>query len=361
MPWRFEWHTTWDDVWREPALAAWRTCYAAAGERHPFQHPDVCRAWAETVAAAEGAAPLLGLGQDDAGRSAVCAWCVTATRGRFARRRNLGPMLGAHACYSDPLLAGPDVAGIDWQGFWQTAQQGPARHYDAAQLRFVRPELLAGLPSIPCGQENPILDLEDGATLDSLLARAAGSHRGDVKRQLRRLESRGTVRLWRPGADEVAAAAADFDVGFCPAYDALWDGRPEGNLLRRPGQREFLRRWVSQGLAEGWGDYSVLQVAGQAIAWHAGLRDRGNWYWMAPTHDQQWSNLSPGKLALALLLPQAAGEGCQAFHMLTGGHAYKRAWNPRPHDLRAVSWHAGTWRGRLFKWYDRRAQGVAHE
>jgi CelD/BcsL family acetyltransferase involved in cellulose biosynthesis len=295
---------------------------------------------------------MLGIARNTAGTHVLLPWVIVTYRGRFVVRRVLEPAGQSLFGYHDPLV-GPDEAGaIDWPAFWDAVHRNVRGCCDQALFRFVDPRYAQGPLSEPCGEESPVLDLSGLSDLDALLRRCSRSHRGDVHRQFRRLVDAGTPSLWIADAATVREALADLNTHFFPAIDAGWSRKPSGSIVGQPGMVDFLTRVVAEGVPAGWGHYSVLQVSGTPMAWHLGFLGNGGLYYWLPSYDSKWENLSPGKMLLAMLIKHAIDHGWPRIHLQTGGQPYKLAWQPTRLHLRALRWHAPTWRGAVLACWD---------
>ena len=352
--WHFEWRRTWSDVWSASFERTWRTLYEASPWAHVYHEPELVRAWADTCGQAIGAEPMFGLARSTSGVQLLLPWVVVRQAGRLAARRTLAPAGSDFFGYHNPLLSGPAPDAIDWALFWQSARAEVGSACDQALFRFLQPAYAPDIEGRLDSEDSPVLDLRGRPDLKSVLGVCSSSHRIDVQRQLRRLRERGAVSLWIAGSGEAVAAAAAVQSGLLPAHRALWNGRDRQNGLLRPGLEAFLEAVVARGLPVGWTHVSVLRAGETPIAWHVGFADRGRMYWWLPTHDLAWSNHSPGKLLLALLIDAVCRAGWTEFHLLAGKHDYKAAWKPAPQRLAAIGWTAPTIRGRLMAWYDAR-------
>lgn len=350
--WQFEWRRDWSEIWRDDFLSHWRELLEQSPYAHAYHVPDLVRQWAETCGRENACRPLIGLAEDDRGRRILLPWVVVTHRGRLVTRRVLEPAGGSLFGYHDPLVGGPTVEEIDWSSLWQSVRREVGRDCDQALLRFVHPRYAAGPGSEPCGEQNPVLPLSGRTDLESLLQQCSANHRGDVRRRLRRLHEQGELCLWIAAPGYEQELRDDFDSQFLAAYEQNGRRRPERNLLRSPGVREFAARVALDGVPAGWAHYAALRLSGRSIAWHLGLFYRNELYWWLPAYDPAFENFSPGKVLLALLIEHGLRNGWSRIHFLTGGHRYKLDWNPEPLDLRAVRWHSPTWRGTLLRTYD---------
>lgn len=343
--WRFEWSRSWEALSSGPALDAWRRIFAAT-RANAFQRPELCAAWAASLGPHASAQALVGHATHPSGAEALLPWMVRRSAGHRVVRRELVFIGQDLFGYHDPLLSD---AGLG-PSLWRDARQALAGATDQAFFRLVHRPWPQG--RVVATEASPVLDLEGLDSFEALLATTSANHRGDVRRRLRRLAERGTVELWMPGPGQVVEARADFERGFVPSYDRLWSQRPAGSLLAQPGMVDFLASVLTDGLAAGWASYSALRVNGVAVAWHLGIRHDGELYWWFPTYDLDWQAFSPGKALLALLIQEAIRGGAKRLHLLTGDQSYKRAWQTRDAELRAVRWNSPSARGSLFGVYD---------
>jgi CelD/BcsL family acetyltransferase involved in cellulose biosynthesis len=349
--WRFEWKRSWPDVWAPDFVDRWNRLRRASPTAHVYQNPAVVRAWAETCGASVRAEPLVGMAVGPGGVEVLVPWTVHRVRGRVAARRQLAYAGDDLFGYHDPLAAGDAVDATDWSDFWQSARAAVSDLHDQAIFRAVGARL-APAGAEPSGDKSSVLHFSGAAGFDRLFESCSASHRGDVRRCRRRLAERGEVSLWVAGRDEGEQALADWKTGGAPAYRDLWTRRNRRNTTWRPGLDDLLARLLTQGLAEGWGHYTVLRVDGESIAWHVGLADSGRLYWWIPAHRYECQSFSPGKLLLAAVIEHLMKQGWRELHFLAGEHAYKLAWHPDGCDLRALRWHAPGLRGAIFSWYD---------
>lgn len=352
MDWQFEWRRTWTEVWSEDFQQHWRDVLAASLQADVFHQPEVIRSWAETYGDVVGAQPCFGIATHSTGNQVLVLWIVVNYQGRLGQRRVLEPAGQSYFGYHRLLVTERHQGQIDWPSFWLAVRSALADICDQALLPYVGEEQGQGVFSEPASEQNPVLNLEGVGDLAALLERCSANHRGDVRRRLRRISECGDVSLWIPGNMEIDAAQADFVERFLPAYDEIWRERPAGNMFNRPGVLDFAKRVLVEGLASGWAHYSVLRIAGEPVAWHLGLIDKGQLYWWIPTHAPSWNDWSPGKVLLAKLIEQGIAAGWTHLHFQTGGHDYKLAWANTDANLRTIRWQSPTLKGKVLSFYD---------
>ena len=350
-PWTFAWTPHWDDAWTGSMGALWRELADASTEANAFHEPALCRIWAETVGAATGAAPVVGVATATDGTRVLLPWVLTTHRGRRLSRRVIEPIGQTLFGYHDPLPSRA-LSPAEARALWPAARRALPVASDAALFRFAHDTIALGPMSEPVGEDSPVLDLGGTADLDALLAGMSRNAREQVRRARRKLDAAGAVCLSLCPPASAQAAAAEYRSHVVPAYRALWRARPAGCLLDLPGVERFFERVVEVGVGEGWAQMARLTVGGTAVAWHVGLVHRSGWYWWLPAHDPSRADLSPGRVLMAELISRAIAERVPRLHLMIGAQRYKQSWRPSPLALRTVRWHAPGARGTMLRWYD---------
>jgi CelD/BcsL family acetyltransferase involved in cellulose biosynthesis len=206
---------------------------------------------------------------------------------------------------------------------------------------------------------HPFLDLTGDYPLLEKKWRA--SHRGDVRRQRRRLEQQGALALEVIG--DIGTALKKLDEFFA-VYRTKWrsDRNPrvlKDPLWQGPLQQFYIRLCTALGLKCGV-HFSVLTLAGRPISFHFGFLYRGRLYYYRPTYDRSYQNFSPGKVHIAMLLELGCEEGWREFDFLLGDEDYKYAWTNQERYAKTL-----TFRGKravlgcMAAWWLGRGQSLA--
>jgi CelD/BcsL family acetyltransferase involved in cellulose biosynthesis len=349
-PWQFTWCRSWEEVWAPEFLAQWGDIINRAGTVIPYHRPGLVRAWAETVGAALGARPMVGVARDQLGTTVLLPWVIEPGHGRLLTRRRLLPAGAGVLGYGRPLVA--SVWEPDWTTFWPALIKDVSREVDLIEVPLLDAALAAGAPSMAAGDPCPVLDLTGASSLDDLTARCSPKFRKEIRRSLRGMQQAGDVefRLVAPAARHEAVAALDRDL--LPAYEEHWPAATGRALLAWPLMREFLTRVIADGLEEGWAQFAVLSLDHRPIAWHLGFVEARDWYWWMPTYDPAQTPLSPGKVLLARLIETAVTSGVERLHLQAGAQPYKMSWRPALPELVTVRAYGASVRGRLLQGYD---------
>jgi CelD/BcsL family acetyltransferase involved in cellulose biosynthesis len=167
------------------------------------------------------------------------------------------------------------------------------------------------------------------ATYDELELRWSNSHRGDVRRQIRRLRRAGTLKLVtarsRPELEE-------FLPRLCAMHAENWQARTGFSDLRSGPMAAFLATLAARLPLEMIAA-SELRLNSVAIAMHFGFRERNSLLWYKPTFSFAWANYAPGKVHVALAAQNAIATGLDKFDFIQGNEPFKRQWS----DLTTVT------------------------
>jgi CelD/BcsL family acetyltransferase involved in cellulose biosynthesis len=213
------------------------------------------------------------------------------------------------------------------------------RDCDRVQLYRLRPEFAGGSTPEKESAVCPYLDLAGKKSLDEVLADCHGSHRGDVKRQIRRLSAQGDLSVRRFGARELVQAEVALQE-FFRAYDEQWS--PKGpHVFETTLGRSFMEGVLKDLLPTGLLHFSVLYCGVTPVHWHFGFVFRDRFYFYKLALDRYWSNYSPGKIHTALLIGQCIADGIRYFDFLYGNEPYKYWWTSQSYPLYQREWWNG--------------------
>jgi CelD/BcsL family acetyltransferase involved in cellulose biosynthesis len=167
----------------------------------------------------------------------------------------------------------------------------------------------------------PVLTLPKVATFDDYLATLSKKDRHEVRRKLRRAESKGEVRL-----DDSADPLRDLEV-FIDLHQKRWgdDGlfRPTagGNASRR-----FFARLLELLGTDGTARLTFLTVGGVQIASGMHFETEDGYLYFNAGVDPDARALSPGVLLVAKYIERAIASGKRRLDFLRGNEPYKYEW-----------------------------------
>jgi CelD/BcsL family acetyltransferase involved in cellulose biosynthesis len=160
----------------------------------------------------------------------------------------------------------------------------------------------------------------DYATLETSWSK---SHRGDVRRQIKRLNAAGQLEL-------VHATSRDDVTAMLPRLYAMhtanWKARTGYSELQSSPMTMFVAK-IAAALPLALIDASEVRLDGIAIACHFGFRHDGQLLWYKPAFDVAWANYAPGKVHTALAARHGVTTGLTKFDFMQGSEAYKLLWS----------------------------------
>jgi CelD/BcsL family acetyltransferase involved in cellulose biosynthesis len=170
----------------------------------------------------------------------------------------------------------------------------------------------------PC----PVLSLP--ASLDAKLA-------ADIRYGRHRADRLGGLTVTRAEPDTLQ----DMLTVLFDLHGQRWCAKGERGVLADAAVRAFHRLAAPALLDAGLLRLFALSAGGKTIAAYYALRAAGRVYCYLGGFDPAFSQLGPGKLALAAVLDDAVTEGASEMDFLAGGEPYKYQWHavdrPRVH------------------------------
>lgn len=172
--------------------------------------------------------------------------------------------------------------------------------------------------------------VELGRSWEDYLAGLGTSHRGNVRRQLRKLEERFEVSFARVETGEELDEAFDLLVAL---HRLRWKERGGSDAFPDPGVVAFHREVTRLALARGWLRLFVLRLSGRPAAALYGLLYRGRFLFYQSGFDPAFAEHSVGQLTVGLTIRAAIEEGAREYDLLHGIEPYKFHWANRTREL----------------------------
>ncbi len=359
--WHFEWRRGIDEIDDGAFAVQWQEIVDGCGEASVFGEHQMVRAWLQTKGAALGVTPCFCLAEGPLGCRVVLPLCVWPCGLRNGWRRRAVPAGEPHFDYQDPVACCPSGDAPAWQDFWAAFSEEVRTNVTwfefFAAFRLRAPMAPAGAETDDV-QESPHIETASYGSLDELLAGKSKKHRGDVRRQQRRLAEQGDLDLRVFDARSGRAAIEELNA-MAEAYERLHADTPSAGLFRMAGTMDFYRRLLSELLPAGLVHFSVLRVGGRPVSWHLGFLHRGVLHYYKPTYEADLANYSPGKVHFALLIEEAIAKGWRTVDLGGGTEAYKFRWADGTVPLKRVQWRTGTLRSAACHWIRKAAQMVS--
>lgn len=159
------------------------------------------------------------------------------------------------------------------------------------------------------------------STFDEYLGSLSRSHRGNLSRHLRRLES-GEVELRDVRGREQISAAVDH---WHDIRVRWWDDREKEMtaLQRTERYREFIRDLVLELEPAGLAVVREMRRSDEVVGISINLRDERCLCWWTSGFDPSIAKLGPGKITIGDCIRTAIADGRDRFDFMVGTEPYK--------------------------------------
>jgi len=327
MAWKFHWLTKWDEIWNESFVSQWQRWLDNSPSAHVFFHPALVRAWVETYMPLRDIRPCF-LIAEASGQTVFFPLVLWRRNWKNAFQRLLIPVGYSDYDYHDPIITGEENL-FDWPMFWHDViefiKNNAPQSYDRMIIDGIR-KSFAGSSS---GWRNdticPWTDLTSFQHAEDFLPSLKSSLRGDLRRQLRRMQEKGKVSSIIYDRYHEKEALAELEP-FLQAHSRRWPG-----AYKAPSFHENI---IKQGLASGILHYSVLRMNEIAAAWHLGFVYLDRLYYYLPAQNEEFDRLSPGKVLLLRCVEDAITRKLQIFDHLRGEENYKAGWTDKKETIK---------------------------
>lgn len=162
------------------------------------------------------------------------------------------------------------------------------------------------------------------ATYAALEASWSKRQRGDVRRQIRRLEGFGGARLHRTIPRREIAERLPY---LFQIHRLSWGARTGQSEFASGPMGDFLLELAAR-LPEDRLHYSELVLQDRPISAHFGFIEDRRILWYKPAFDIAWQSYSPGKIHIAEAARWGIANGCTEIDFMQGTESYKLDWSP---------------------------------
>lgn len=332
-------------------LDLWHKIFSESESANVFNHPSIVLNWYRTFTSIRANQPLIIFGSVS-DRYLILPMEIVRHSWRNMKSRILVGIGGSYNIdFQDPLVSGKVMTISERNLFWDTIFtfiRNSVPECDQITCFRLRPLFVDDTHTFLCSDVSPYLDLKEFKNLDDVLLKCSVKHRGDVKRQIRRLSEKNRPTIHRYASNERESALEELK-RFFSAYAKEWT--PRGNNAYATEQEQlFLRNIVNDMLKTQLLHFSVLYCGEDPINWHLGFLHNGRFYYYKPTYDIAWHNFSPGKIHVALLIEECIKNNIRYFDFLYGNEPYKYDWMPIEEKLYCIKrWNGHSLRRILYE------------
>lgn len=297
---------------------------------HVFFHPALVKAWLDTYIPLRHLTPLV-VRATDGSNEAILPMVLWHKNWKNAFVKAIVPIGYSDFDYHDPLFRhSPSKESIKeyWQGLLNFLNE--SFDFDTLTTDGVTDCMISNSSEWQQGEICPLLRLDDIQSEADLMAFFKTSLRGDIRRQIRRLEEIGPLTFTEYSSFEEIPTATFNE--FMRQHSMRWP-----NAYKAPRFHENLLR---NGLAAGVVHFSNLSVGETEIAWHLGFSYRGRYYYYMPAGNQDFFKYSPTKIHLFYLVRRAVEQGYKVYDHLRGEENYKSGWSNDSQFVNTITLHS---------------------
>lgn len=330
--WKFEVIEDWEKVWGERHLAEWSYLLSQSPTSHVFYHPILAKIWVDTYMPLRRLSPIFIWGESVTGNKAFLPLLLWRRDWKGAFLQSIIPVGYSDYDYHDPLFDhSPDDAELS--AYWDYLLT-LLHTYDADEvlLNGFRNRCLSSDGTWEQGEICPSLDLTKIDSEEALMAFLGTKLRGDIRRQIRRLDEMGNLRFVE------YASVKDIPDGlfeqFMEAHRLKWP-----NAYKAP---HFHERLVAACASNGPIHFSAMMLDDTPIAWHMGFEWQGIYYYYMPAGNPDYLKQSPVKIHLYHLILRAIERGYTLYDHLRGDETYKSGWSNGLQYVNNKTIHSGS-------------------
>lgn len=165
----------------------------------------------------------------------------------------------------------------------------------------------------------PYTNISD-LTYEKLEKSWSASHRGDIRRQTKRLESLGDLSL------KVYYNKSDVNhllKEFLESHTLRWNNKfDEKYYIMQDFYKELIFTFDDDETIH----FSSLNLNNIPISYHFGFLNKYHFLYYKPTYNLEYQNYSPGKVHIAKLMELGIQSELEIFDFLLGDENYKHSW-----------------------------------
>lgn len=327
--WNIRIITDWDEIYSPKFQDQWLQWSENAVNSHVFFHPALCMAWIETYRQIRKLEPLFCIAENE-----QCSFFFPLVLWRknwkSAFQKVIVPVGYADFDYHEPLFSGV-LDNATRTGLYSLV-------FDKIKCLFTFDEIqingiLTSVEENGWSKETdmvPFCELSSFQNGEEFLQSLTTSLRGDIRRQIRRMEGTGPIRLYQytdPGKTIKVLPE------FLKLHVERWP-----KAYKAPGFHENL---LNRGLLSGTVHFTSLQIGENVVSYHLGFTYNRRYYYYMPAIDAEFENFSPGKIHLYKLMEYAIENGFHVFDHLRGDENYKSGWANDVQSLYEYNWRSG--------------------
>ncbi len=322
--WKFNITTDWDTIYSEAFQTEWENILHLSPNAHVFFTPVLVKVWIETYRPLRDLTPYFILAENDKGVKAFMPFVLWKRNWKNAFMHTLIPVGYSDYDYHDPIFT-QDVTTDEIKSFWTALFEALKKSctfdefiIDGLHDKYAAPLMAQSSTDFKMSNKEicPYLTLTDIQNEEQLYSALPTKLRGDIRRQIRRLNEQGDLSFKTYSTyDEALTTFND----FIEAHRNRWP-----NAYKAPHFHENL---IKMGVPSSLVHFSSLNIDGNPIAWHLGFQYNNRYYYYMPAGNMEYAKFSPVKVHLFHLMSKAVEVNMSVFDHLRGDENYKGGWS----------------------------------
>jgi len=319
--WKIKFVTDWGAIYSPEFQGKWLTWSENAVDGHVFFHPVLCMAWLETYRPLRKLDPLFCIAENETG-TLFLPLVIWHRNWKNAFQKLIVPVGYSDFDYHEPYRFGANDK-FEWESVLSCILKRISEtfSFDFLEINGILTEMTGDGWSKE-EQVAPFCDLTSFRSIEQYLQSLRASLRGDIRRQMRRIEEAGPIRLfeYRNISDALCVLPH-----FLELHRKRWP-----RAYKAPGFHENLLKY---GLETGIVHFSALKAGDELLSYELGFKFSGVYYYYMPAIEPRFENLSPGKIHLYKLVEYAINNSFRIFDHLRGEENYKASWTKQVKSL----------------------------
>ncbi len=309
----FEWFNNWEEILDASFIERWDETYKSSINRDVFQEPQLNLAWIKTYLPIRTIKPIFCIAKYG---DVFFFWPLIKWHQNYknAFLKKIIPVGYSDFDYHDPLT-NCESENL-YSEFIEELIAEISKNYQFDKIELNGLKTKFNHKNLILEKEFcPYLNFSSINTEDELFLKLSTKLRGDIKRQIKKIEDNGKLELIALSNIE------DININlntFLDLHSKKWP-----NSYKAP---KFHINLIENGLKCKRLHFSILKCGKEIISWHLGFIDNTTLYYYMPIINDKWKNYSPGKIHLFFLNKFAIENKLLIFDHLRGEENYKNGW-----------------------------------
>lgn len=314
MDWNFKIIEDWNVIKNKDFIEKWENILSVSPSSHVFYTPSMVFAWIDTYIKIRKIKPLFIWGTTPDGNEVFFPLVIWHKNWKNCFVKSIIPVGYSDYDYHDPIFKFiPENINTFWDNLFTVLKK---HDYDTIDIVGIRPNVIGSSIKWKKDEICPFLDISKFTSESELMSFFKTKLRGDIRRQIRRLEEQGKLEF--VVYNDITEVNNTF-VDFMHNHSLKWP-----NSYKAP---DFHKNIITYGLNDRVVHFSSLNLNNKPIAWHLGFQYNNVFYYYMPAGNPDFSKYSPVKIHLFYLITNAIKERFNIYDHLRGEENYKDGWS----------------------------------